>query len=971
MALAAHEQRAKRRIGTVLRDKYALERVLGTGGMAAVYLGVHRNGHRVAVKVLHTEASADPDVRARFLREGYVANSIGHPGAVRVIDDDVAEDGAAFLVMELLEGETLYARTRRLGGRLPPREVLALARDVCDVLEAAHAKGVIHRDIKPENLFLTTERTLKVLDFGIARGGDAAPGAGGGGAGTRAGAALGTPAFMPPEQALGHSREVDARSDVWSVGATMFSLFSGCLVHEATTQGELLIRAATRPARSLAAAAPGAPAPIVALVDRALRFSRDERWPSARALADAIDEAYLAAFGEPISASTIGPVPAAPETRSSPASRPSPAPQVTLGDTQPAPRQPGPGPEAEARGPETQPDTLLPLSTQSSGRGQATTGAGSRASAPTVPAGASDPPPPPRDPAAGPLPGAAQRVASSPPPRPPERGGKALALLLAAIAGVALVVARTRHPGPVANMTAAGLAPCFTDADCASSGWVCSPGGRCVEPRGCSDDRACVASNAGRPSICRRSDGACVALESEDCHVLAEPGDVGNDATVWVGAMFPLSGPSAHSFGESSMRMVDLARRDFAEVAGGLPARATATGSGPKRPLAVVACDDTVDPARVAAHLADDVGVPAILGFSRSQEVADLAQGTLGARGVLELASNTASMLRAIPHAPGRPRLVWRTTTSADMQVPADAALIAGVIEPELRAAAGLLAPGEPIRVVLVREANTSGLSQADRCVASLRFNGKSVAENGPSFRQIVFADVSREDQLAAEAARVAAEIAAFRPHVVLRATESPLLPAVERAWPPGERFRPRYLLGGGRNVPEILALAQRRPDLMKRAFDVDTPASTAAVAKLVLRHNEVFPTKITASDVTGAPYDAFYVLAYAAAAIGGERITGPALARALPRLQPPGEPIDVGPAGIYQAFSLLGSGKGIDLDGTTTSLDFDPETGDATADFAVYCLTPGRDGALPQPVESGLVYRARSRKLEGTLRCP
>jgi serine/threonine protein kinase len=101
------------------------------------------------------------------------------------------------------------------------------------------------------------------------------------------------------------------------------------------------------------------------------------------------------------------------------------------------------------------------------------------------------------------------------------------------------------------------------------------------------------------------------------------------------------------------------------------------------------------------------------------------------------------------------------------------------------------------------------------------------------------------------------------------------------------------------------------------------------------------------------------------------ERITGPALARALPRLLPPGEPIDVGPGGIFQAFSLLGSGKGIDLVGTTTTLDFDLATGDAPADFAVFCYAPGRDGGPPASVESGLVYRARLRRFEGALRCP
>src|SRR4051794_33382777 len=104
------ERRATRPAGTMLRGKYRIERVLGAGGMATVYAAVHRNGHRVAIKMLHEELSIRGDTRARFQREGYVANEVGHAGAVRVLDDDVAENGAAFLVMELLHGETLRAR---------------------------------------------------------------------------------------------------------------------------------------------------------------------------------------------------------------------------------------------------------------------------------------------------------------------------------------------------------------------------------------------------------------------------------------------------------------------------------------------------------------------------------------------------------------------------------------------------------------------------------------------------------------------------------------------------------------------------------------------------------------------------------------------------------------------------------------------------------------------------------------------
>ncbi|MGO9710320.1 MAG: protein kinase domain-containing protein [Polyangiaceae bacterium] len=274
--------RARLRVGTTLKGKYQLDRILGVGGMAVVYAATHRNRNRVAVKVLHPELAVDASLRARFIREGYVANTVEHRGTVRVLDDDVDEDGAVFLVMELLEGETLEARWERCGRRLDAKEVAILMRDLLDVLATAHTKGIVHRDIKPENLFLTSDGTLKVLDFGIARLRAASPSA------TRSGHVLGTPAFMPPEQALGRVREVDALSDVWAVGATTFTLLSGRLVHEGETPEEMMVHAATRRADHVADVAPGVPTEFAEIVDRALAFEKRERWPSAQAMRDAL-----------------------------------------------------------------------------------------------------------------------------------------------------------------------------------------------------------------------------------------------------------------------------------------------------------------------------------------------------------------------------------------------------------------------------------------------------------------------------------------------------------------------------------------------------------------------------------------------------------------------------------------------------------------------------------------------------------
>src|SRR5271155_852164 len=138
--------RSSARVGTTLRGKYRLERVLGIGGMAVVYSATHRNQKQFAVKMLHAELSIREDIRTRFLREGYAANSLKHPGAVAVLDDDVAEDGSAFLVMELLEGEVLDRVWDKVGRRMPARVVLAIGYQLLDVLAAAHAKGIVHRD---------------------------------------------------------------------------------------------------------------------------------------------------------------------------------------------------------------------------------------------------------------------------------------------------------------------------------------------------------------------------------------------------------------------------------------------------------------------------------------------------------------------------------------------------------------------------------------------------------------------------------------------------------------------------------------------------------------------------------------------------------------------------------------------------------------------------------------------------------
>jgi serine/threonine protein kinase len=303
---------AQRRVGQTLNGKWHLDRVLDLGGMAAVFAATHRNGKRVAIKMLHPMIARDAQLRERFLREGYVANKVEHRGAVQILDDDTTDDGAVFIVMELLDGESLDRwMARAPGGRVPIHEVLGVADQVLDTLAAFHARDVIHRDIKPGNLFITREGVVKVLDFGLARMRD------GGFAATGAGTVLGTVAYMPPEQARGRIDQVDARSDIFAVGAVMFQAMTGKLFVQGQTPLEKLMSRMKDPVPRLASVLPGVPDYIAELIDTALSFEKSDRWADANQMRAAIRVAYNALVADAKRRSAAGPPAAVPAGASS------------------------------------------------------------------------------------------------------------------------------------------------------------------------------------------------------------------------------------------------------------------------------------------------------------------------------------------------------------------------------------------------------------------------------------------------------------------------------------------------------------------------------------------------------------------------------------------------------------------------------------------------------------------------------
>jgi eukaryotic-like serine/threonine-protein kinase len=275
------------RVGSVIKGKWTVDALLGVGGMAAVYAATHRNNQRAALKILHADFAREKAICERFLREAYVSNKVGHPATVQVLDDDQTESEEPFLVMELLEGQTVRDAWKKAGRAMPVTEVLAITEAVLDCLAACHAIGVIHRDLKPANIFLTNDGVVKVLDFGVAQFRSATAER------TAMGTALGTPAYMSPEQAMGLVDQLDGRADIFSVGAMMHALITGQRINNGRTEQEALVMAATKPVPSVARTLPNLPIEIIQIVDKSLQWDRRNRYADAREMQASVTDALF------------------------------------------------------------------------------------------------------------------------------------------------------------------------------------------------------------------------------------------------------------------------------------------------------------------------------------------------------------------------------------------------------------------------------------------------------------------------------------------------------------------------------------------------------------------------------------------------------------------------------------------------------------------------------------------------------
>jgi serine/threonine protein kinase len=259
----------------LFEGRWILETPLGEGGMGKVFKAQYASSdYPCAIKLLLSEHKGDPDIVGRFLNEAKIANKIGHPGVCRVIDVGWTQaENLPYLVMELLEGESVETILGQGHGFLTIGEALRITKQVLEVLAAAHQHGIVHRDIKPDNIFVTRDGSIKVLDFGIARIAGMQV--------TVAGSPMGTLGFMAPEVARGQVLQTGPKSDVWSVGATLFRLLTGELPHDFSkcqNSQEMLKHSATTPARSLSTLLPRCPSRLADVVERMLAFDPRARY---------------------------------------------------------------------------------------------------------------------------------------------------------------------------------------------------------------------------------------------------------------------------------------------------------------------------------------------------------------------------------------------------------------------------------------------------------------------------------------------------------------------------------------------------------------------------------------------------------------------------------------------------------------------------------------------------------------------
>jgi ABC-type branched-subunit amino acid transport system substrate-binding protein len=883
---------------------------LGRGGMGVVYLALAQGAAGFSklkvIKRLRPDIAEEPRAVQMFLDEARISARLLHPNVVQT--NEAGFDGKHyFLEMEYLEGQSYDALTRRAAksGGLPLAVSIWILIETLAGLHYAHGltdlDGTVLHVVHRD---VSPHNVFVTYDGNVKVLDFGIAKAADSSGDTSTGGIKGKATYMAPEQAA--RRPVDHRADIFAVGVMLWQAITGTRLWGDANDFEIFLKLQSEPIPSPRTARADVSPELEAICMRALAAKPEDRYATAAELQAALEE-HLEATGARVGQRQLAKL----MVEWFAAKRASVKAEIEA--------------QIKNESPKERTVEIPALGDRDAGASTASIGIAN-----TI----------------------GERSGDSATQRRYEGQARTLRRMTLAALGAAVVAGgviaavfamrgKSKPSAPAASATVASL------------------------PRECEKNVQCIKSHEGKPWICRKDDGKCVSLESEDCKILAEPGDVENDRTIWFGAMFPTTGPKAE-YGALYLNGVDLGRRDFMQIARGIPSR---EGELPARPLAILACDDAVEPLRPARHLADDVRVPAVIGFGSSQEVIDLTASVFAPRRVLVVPSvNMSALITGIPTPRGAPRLVWRTTLSDDQWGLPASVFVPDVLEPRLRGAL-VVGGNRPVKVALIRSNTTSSMSLADKLFANMRFNGKSVLENGDDFGQFVYGDPANAQQ-------VVSAIVKFKPHVVvfLGFFETSILEPIESMLKRSGTQAPYFVSAGSlpQSGDDFFRFIGKNSDRRQRFFGVATPATTIANAKLTLRYNETFPTQTTTNDSPAGAYDALYLLGYAAYLNADDSpLSGSKLARAIPRLIPPGPSLEVGPTRIFEVMNLLRSGANVDLTGANSRLDFDVSTGEALGDFVIQCIGVDTEGRAVGAIESGLFYDSITKKLSGTLaRC-
>lgn len=509
---------------------------------------------------------------------------------------------------------------------------------------------------------------------------------------------------------------------------------------------------------------------------------------------------------------------------------------------------------------------------------------------------------------------------------------------------------------------------CATDGDCVAKGagfenTMCGPQRTCV----CANNKACI-DRLGVPAVCRKDDRVCAPLLSQDCtRIHAEPGDLEKDAVI-LGILLPLTGSDASS-GLPDENAAELARREINLAAAGLP---PLTAGAQPRPLVFLSCTDADDPVRAARHLAEDVRVPAIIGPAFSGVTTTVAREVTIPDKVLIISPSATSPTLTDLADEG---LVWRTCPSDVFQSVTMSGVIANFVEPEIRTSL-MLQKTDKIRLAVVNKGDAYGSGLAAAIFKSVTFNGTSAAMNGDQYLQIDYGDADKlsPDDLQKKLAAAVDQIVAFKPHILVTIGTNEAIPGfftpLEKKWTETS-FRPRHVVSDGLQVSEMITAVGTNDELRHRVFGTIAGTQGGNFDLFRNAYNVAFKDGTTPDSYAASAYDAAYLLAYAISSIPKDPITGQGINAGLQKTIPSSKavPINAGGSEVNKGYKAMLLG-GIDYNGASGPLDFDPTTGEAPGDIQVWCVD-AKGGTATGFKNSGLFFDARTKTLQGTPSCP